>query len=124
MDEIDKTSLAKKQDVLDNHDEEFSILLRTQQLIHKCSSASDTGSCKIISRNLADLKARINKIQTAFATLRSLRKLTCIEQLQDFKSELGAIRQSVLSMSTADAGDLSETISGLDKEIFDVSIEI
>ena len=27
-------------------------------------------------------------------------------------------------MSTSDAGDLAETISGLDKEIFDVSIQI
>ena len=46
------------------------------------------------------------------------------EQLQDFKGELEAVRQSVLSMSTSDAGDLAETISGLDKEIFDVSIQI
>ena len=43
-------------------------------------------------------------------------------QLQDFKSKLRTIRQSVLSMSTADA-DLSETISGLDKEM-DVSLKI
>ena len=35
--------------------------------------------------------------------------------------ETGAIRQS---MSAADATDLSETISGLDKEMFDVSIKI
>ena len=46
------------------------------------------------------------------------------EQLQDFKGELGAIRQTVLSMSTSDVGDLAEAISGLDKEIFDASIQI
>ena len=58
IDETDEASLAKEQEVLDIHDEEFSILLlRAQQLVHKCSSASDMGSRKIISRNLADLKA-------------------------------------------------------------------
>ena len=46
------------------------------------------------------------------------------EQLQDFKSELGAIRQNVLSMSTSDAADLTRMISRLDKEIFDISIRI
>ena len=45
------------------------LLLRAQQLVHKCSSASDTGNRKIISCNLADLKARISKMQTAFSTL-------------------------------------------------------
>ena len=130
IDEKDEASLAREQEVLDAHDEELSILLlRAQQLVHKCSSTSDMGSRKIISRNLADLKARINKMQTAFSTLSKKPEETHLyyhyqEQLQDFKGELGAIRQSVLSMSTSDAGDLVVTISGLDKEIFNASIQI
>ena len=124
IDEKDATSLAKEQEVLDAHDEELSILLlRAQQLVHKCSSASDMGSRQIISRNLTDLKSRINKTQAAFSTLSKKPEETHLyhhyqEQLQDFKGELGAIRQSILSMSTTDAGDLAGTISGLDKEIF------
>jgi hypothetical protein len=75
------------------------------------------------------LKVRINKTQTAFSTLSKMPEETHLyhhyqEQLQDFKGELGAIRQSVLSMSTTDASDLVGSISGLDKEIFDVSIQI
>ena len=54
--EGDETTLTKEQEVLDAHDEEFSsLILRAQQLIKKCSSASDTGNRKIISRNLTDL---------------------------------------------------------------------
>ena len=49
IDEKDETSQAKEQDILDNHD--VILLLHAQQLIH-----SDTGSRKIISRNLAQLK--------------------------------------------------------------------
>ena len=130
LEEGDETSLAKEQEVLDNHDEELStLLLRTQQLIRMCSSASDTGSHKIISRNLTDLKARMEAMRAAFTTLSKKPEETHLyhhyqEQLQDFKSELGAIRQNVLSMSTSDAADLTRMISGLDKEIFDISIRI
>lgn len=128
-DEKDETSLAKEQNVLDNHDKELSVLqLHAQQLIHKCS-ASDTGSRNTISPVTSLTYDIINKMETTFATLSKKPEETHLyhhyqEQHQDFKSELGAIRQGVLSMSTVDAGDLSETVSGLNKEIFDVSIKI
>lgn len=130
IDEDDADALAREQEILDVHDEELSmLLLRAQQLIRECSSASDTGICKIVSRNLTDLKARIDEMETAFATLSGKPEETHLyyhyqEQLQDFKGELGDIRQNVLSMSTKDAGDLSDAISGLDKQIYDVSIKI
>ena len=130
IDESDVDALAKEQEILDNHDEELSmLLLRAQQLIQTCSSASDTGNRKIVSSNLTDLKARINEMETAFATLSGKPEETHLyyhyqEQLQDFKGELGVIRQNVPSMSTKDAEDLSDTIAGLDKQIYDVSIKI
>ena len=44
IDESDVDSLAREQEVLDNHDEEISVMsLRIQQLIRSCSSVSDSG---------------------------------------------------------------------------------
>ena len=88
INEKDVESLAKEQESLGAHDEELSVLLlRAQQLVHKCSSASDTGNRKIIHRNLADLKARISKMQAAFSSLSKKPEEThlyhhCQEQLQ------------------------------------------
>ena len=98
-------------------------------MIKKCTSASETGNRKVISRNLIDLKEHIDKMEAAFATLTGKLEQTHLyhhyqEQLQDFKSELGSVRQNVLSMSADDAGDLMGTISVLDKRIHDVSIRI
>ena len=130
VDEKDEATLAKEQDVLDGHDEYLSsLLLQAQQLIKKCTSASETGSRKVISRNLIDLKERMDEMEAAFTTLSGKPEETHLyhhyqEQLQDFKTELGSARQNVLSMSADDAGDLMTTISMLDKRIHDISILI
>ena len=82
--------------------------------------------CKVISRNFVD---RIDKMETAFATLSGRPEETHLyhhyqEQIQDFKGELGTIRQNVLSMNIEKAWELLETISELDKMIHDVSIRV
>ena len=62
IDEGNETTLAKEA-----HDEELSsLLLCAQQLITRYFSASDNGSHKVI---LVDLKARVDKMETGFATL-------------------------------------------------------
>ena len=130
IDESDSDSLAKEQEVLDNHDEESSVLLlRIQQLIQKCSSASDSGSRKVTSRSLTDLEGRLLSMETAFATLSGKPEEAHLyyhyqKQLQDFKGELGVIRQNILSMGIDSTEELSEMIKRLDKKIFDVSIRI
>ena len=100
IDEGNETTLAKEQEVLDAHDEELSsLLIHAQQLIKGCSSASDTGSRKVISRNFVDLKARIDKMETAFATLSGRPEEMHLyhhyqEQIQDFKGLVMAVHTS------------------------------
>lgn len=96
IEEKDETTLAKEQDVLDVHDEAFSsLLLRAQQLIKKCTSASETENRKVISRNLTNLQECINKMEAAFTTLSGRPEETHLyhHYQEGFKSELGSTRQ-------------------------------
>ena len=115
IDESDVDSLAKEQEVLDNHDEEISVMcLRIQQLIQKCSSVSDSDIQRTLSRSLIDLQGRLASVEDSFATLPDTPKQIHIlhqysEQLTDFKTELGAIRQNVLTMGVESTDELFTT---------------
>ena len=130
IDESDSDSLGKEQEILDAHDEELSmLLLKIKQLMQRCSSASDSGDRKVASRSLIDLGTRIASTETALSTLSGRPEENHLyhhyqEQLQGLKSELGTIRQSVLSLSSDDAAELLETIIKLDEQIHDASIKI
>ena len=112
-------SLAKEQEVLDNHDEKISVMyLRIQQLIQKCSSVSDSGIQRTLSCSLIDIQGRLASVEASFATLPDTPEQIHIlnqysEQLTDFKTELGTIRQSVLTMVIESMDKLFATIAGL-----------
>ena len=130
IDESDVDSLAKEQEVLDNHDEEISVIcLRVQQLIQKCSSVSDSGIRRTLSRSLIDLQGRLATVEDSFATLPDTPEQIHVlnqysEQLTDFKTELGTIRQNVLTRGVESTGELFTIIAGLAERIFSASLNV
>ena len=130
IDEGNEGSLAKEQEILDNHDEEISTLsLRITQLVRHCSTASDCGARKTLSRRPMDLDTRLKAVQSASDPLSSSPEHIHLlqqyhEQLNDFKAELGSIRQSVLETGLESTDALFETIHKLDKGIFDVMLNL
>ena len=130
IDESDVDSLGREQEVLDNHDEEISVMsLRIQQLNRRCSSVSDSGMRKTISRSLIDLQGRLASVETSSATLSDAPEQIHVlhqysEQLTDLKTELGTIRQSVLAMGVESTDELFATVTGLAERLFDASVNI
>ena len=130
IEESDVDSLAKEQEVLDNHDEEISVMhLCIQQLIKKCSSVSDSSIRRTLSHSLIDLQGRLASVKTSFATLPDTPEQVHVlhqynEQLPDFKTELGTIRQSVLTIGVESTDKLFATIAGLAERIFSASLNV
>ena len=130
IDESDADSLAREQDALDKHDDEVAELsLRITQLLRDCNTASDSGARKTLSRRLTDLKARLEMVDSAASSLTSSTEHALLlqqyhEKLGDFKTELGSIRQAVLTAGVDSSDDLFETVSYLDKGMFDTMLKI
>ena len=130
IDKSDADSLAKEQDTLDKHDDEVAELsFLITRLVRNCSATSDSGARKTLSRRLTDLKARLEMVVSASDSLTSSVEYVHLlqqyhEQLTDFKTELGSIRQAVLTAGVDSSDDLFSTISYLDKGMFDATLKI
>ena len=122
-----RVTKPKEQEVLDSHDDEISnITVRITQLVRSCNSASDSGTEKTLSRRLIDLGTRW---EAASGPLTSSPEHVHLlqqyhEQLNDFKTELGSIRQAVLITGVESTDALFDTISKLDKGIFDAMLKL
>ena len=131
IDEGDTESLAKEQEVIDKHDDEIAeISLRITQLVRSCNTASDSGARKTLSRRLIDLETRLQMVESASEPSLALQSTftfstsTIHDQLNDFKTELGSIREAVLATGVDSSASLCSTISKLDKGIFDIMLKL
>ena len=123
-------SLAREQEVLDNHDEEISaISLRIQQMIKQCSPTSEAGVRKMMSCSLNNLQERLALVEASSATLSGAPEHVHVlhqydEQLSDLKMELRTIRQNVIMAGVEGTDELFTTIATLDRRLFEASLNV
>ena len=122
-------TLQGEQNTLDDHDDLVAELtVRIQQLITLCTSSLDSSPRKIASRRLSHLQKTLSTIGKAIASSDSTADPCLLrqyeEQLGDVKRELTDIRNSLLPLDLDEDDDLCTTQSGLEKKVFDCSLQI
>ena len=66
----DEEDLQMEQDLLNQHDEEMSLLAaRIQRLISNCSRSSNSTSCKVVFRKLTRLQTNLSTVSTEVSLL-------------------------------------------------------
>ncbi len=128
LDEGDE-SLAKEQETLDDHDEDVAMLVAIiEQLIEKCSQTSSTAPSKTATRKLALMQESITTTQEAIDNLPENPSLPVLQQYQekldDFKIEMSALRDILLSISLPEDCELESKLTGLYKQLFNNGIVI
>ena len=122
-------SLAREQDVLDEHDDLVAELAgRIKQLITACSS-SDTTPHKIAARRLAHVRKTLSDVSTAVGALGEgsddvHRLHQYQEQLIDLKGDLSETRSVLLTLELAESDGLASELASLEKQVFDSFVEI
>ena len=122
-------SLAREQDVLDEHDDLVAELaVRIKQLITACSS-SDTTPHKIAARRLAHVRKTLSDVSTAVGALGEgsddvHRLHQYQEQLIDLKGDLSETRSVLLTLELAESDGLASELASLEKQVFDSFVEI
>jgi len=123
-------SLAAEQDALDTHDDEAAQLgLRLRKLISLCSSPSKADARKVPHKRLTHIQRALSSITAALSSLPSgsdgivlLRQYE--EQLSEFKTELGDIRNSLYALDLEDSDELSTLQVTVEQAVFDRSLDV
>ena len=127
-DDDDETP-SREQEVLDQHDDDVGDLaVRVERLIAACSSASDSGAKKIASRRLSHLKRNLSSLNEAVFAMEGSAETPLLkqyqEQLTDFKQELADVRHELLTLGLDEHDELVATVTDLDKQLFDCSLQV
>ena len=130
INETDETSLTREQDILDQHDDDISVIsLRITQLLRRCTISVNSGMRKNLFLSLTDLATRLGSVEDVLESLTTSLEHSYLvhqyhEQLSDFKAELSAIRQSVLALGVESTDELFTRVAKLDKQIFDAMLKL
>ena len=119
--------LATEQGVLDDHDEEVTQLeVRIQHVITAYSSSSSPDSRRVASKKLTRLHRQLAEINDFLSSDADdvCRIHQHQEQLSDFKTELGEVRNSLLSLDLGEEDELSKLQLEVERSLFDVSLKI
>ena len=131
VDHTEEGALPKEQQVLDNHDEEVSLLEeRIRQLIDACQSTPDAAARKILLKHLTHIEKTLQTLSDSILALPGdnaeaiplLHQHT--EQLSEFKTELGDVRKNLFSLDLEDTDPLNQQQENVDKAIFTCSIKV
>ncbi len=126
----DEDSLGREQEILDEHDDEMSRLtIRVGKLITTCSSRTDSGRLKIVSKRLNHLEKGISSVHDAIPSTPLDDDKICLlhqyeEKLSEFKGELSDVRSELLSHDLEETSELGELASRIGQRLFDCSLGI
>ena len=126
----DETALQKEQEILDEHDDDLSLLaVRLQTLITACSHVSEPDPRKLPSRRLQRLEKSLSSISDEIKALSGRSEDPCLihqfeEQVSDCKKELGSICDCLLPLDLGDTDELSVLQSKLKKMLFECSLNV
>ena len=121
--------LEKEQTVLDKHDDDVSVLtirLQTLSTPKRTETPPTADVRKPLSRKLARLEKGLHSIDEIISTAsegapeRSMIQ-QCTEELSDYKRNLAAVYDELLSNDIGDDDELTALHSKLEKSLFDVS---
>ena len=129
VDEVDDTTLAAEQDVLDKHDEEIeSLTTRIKRCIIACSSSHDHNLYKVTQRKVHWIEKGIQEIHDSINASPPPNDACLLsqyeEQLRDLKTELVSAFDNIVTMNLTDSDAISVSHAMLEKEIFDCGLKV
>jgi len=126
----DEEALEQEQAILDEHDDNVSMLsLHVQQLIMSCSSSSPTSPYRITLKRLLRLKKTLSSVNDAVDGLGTDADSVCLlcqhqEQLADLKKELSEVDNTLLSLNLHDNDQLLLLQAEVEQGLFDCSLKV
>ena len=129
VDEVDDTTLAAEQDVLDKHDEEIkSLTTRIKRCIIACSSSHNHNLYKVTQRKVHRIEKGIQEIHDSINASPPPNDACLLsqyeEQLRDLKTELVSTFDNIVTMNLTDSDAISVSHAMLEKEIFDCGLKV
>ena len=119
-----------EQDLLDQHDEEMSVLAaQIKHIFTNCSRSSNFASCKLVFRKLISLQTNLSTVSTEVSLLSEETTDFCHlhqyqEQIDDLKKERGDLRNNFFSLDPQYASELQPSLTSVEKGFFECSLQI